>query len=179
MRKLLISFLVGAVLIGVGCGVMFIEAGQFTYVDYRQQLINRDSKTDSEFVAHDFEKDGKAVIHFYNNELQGHPTEIKIIMDSSIKDGYNIEYSYKGETPIVRINNYPSYYEDSSEQKNKKKKETEYHLNFYQDEMTPYSFLSAMEYMFENKVFSNNIENFIVESVTIKTAQPNMITIQQ
>ena len=167
MKKLLISLVVGAVFIGTGVGVLFMEIAEFTTAEYlpyvKQEKAETFTFTDSEI----FDNSERAKVDIYLGEYFENNGKYEIVEDKTV-DGVSITVTYRGEKPRFRF--YENWYDENN-------KANFYTLQCYIETYMPKDILDAAKYMFQNKVIVTSPTNYIVEKVVIKTNHPDLITL--
>ena len=167
MKKLLISLIVGAVFIGAGIGVTFMELAEFTTAEYlpyvKQEKAETFTFTDSEI----FDNSERAKVDIYLGEYFENNGKSEIVEDKTV-DGVSITVTYRGEKPRFRF--YENWYDENDKAKF-------YTLHCYIETYMPKDILDAAKYMFEHKVIITEPTNYIVEKVVIKTNHPELITL--
>ena len=167
MKKLILSLVIGAVLIGVGAGVLFAEIAEFSRVDYLPYIENKKTETitfnDKDIFA-DY-PDGTKEIDIYLGEFFDEKGECIVKEDKTV-EGVEVEIHYRGEKP-----NYGFYHTWTNEDGSY----SSYHLFCSMNDFMPKDVMEAAEYIFKNKVIAEDMNNFIVEKVVIKTSRPHLI----
>ena len=165
MKKLLISLILGAVFIGTGVGVLFMEIAEFTTAEYlpyvKQEKAETFTFTDSEI----FDNSERAKIDIHLGEYFENNGKSEIVEDKTV-DGVSITVTYRGEKP--RFSFYENWYDEN-------RKAQVYTLDCYIETYMPKDILDAAKYMFEHKVVVTEPTNYIVEKVVIKTNHPELI----
>lgn len=165
MKKLIIALIAGAVFIGAGVGVLFMELAEFTTTDYlpyiEQEKLETFSFNDSSIFT---DKNKKAEINIYLGEYFDNTGSCEIIADKTV-DGIDVVIMYRGEKPEFSF--HTSHYNEEY---------TYYFLSCYAETYMPKDLLDAAEYMFKNKVIVKYPSNYYVEKVIIKTNHPELIT---
>lgn len=167
MKKLIISLIFGAVFIGAGVGVLFMELAEFTTAEYlpyvKQEKIETFTFTDSGIFG---ETDtDKAIIDIYLGEYFEDGGKCEIVEDKTV-EGVSITVSYRGKKPTFTFNEH--WYDDGNEAQ-------VYRLDCYIETYMPKDIIDAAKYMFEHKVIVTEPTNYIVEKVVIKTSRPELI----
>jgi len=168
MKKLIASLIAGAIFIGVGVGVFFMEIAEFSSTDYFAYIKEDNIKTftfedDSIFTEN---TDEEVVINVYLGEYFRQYGGYKIV-DSPSTEGIEISIDYRGSRPLFNFSDYSG--NDS----------TVYSLHCYQSTPMPKEILDAVKYICQNKVIVRNSDMFIVENVTIKTCNPHLLKIEK
>lgn len=167
MKKLIFSLIAGAVFIGVGIGVLFMELTEFTMADYlpyiEQEKLETFTFSDSSIFENDNEK---ARVDIYLGEYFEDNGKCEIVEDKSV-DGVSVTISYRGEKPHFTFNE--NWFDDGNDTQ-------VYSLHSYTETYMPKDILDAAKYMFQNKVIVKDMSNCYVEKVVIKTNHPELIT---
>ncbi|MBR5305537.1 MAG: hypothetical protein IKU47_01300 [Oscillospiraceae bacterium] len=166
MKKFIISLIIGAVLIGVGAGVFFMEIAEFSSTEYFSYI--KEDKIDT-FTFEDngiFKaSDGEQVeINVYLGDYFQKYGKYEIV-HSPATEGVEISIDYRGAKPRFE------FYDYGVEDKNL------YSLHCYQSSVMPKEILDAARYIFSNKVIVQSGDMYIVEKVTIKTGNPELVKI--
>ena len=167
MKKLIISLISGAILIGVGIGVLMMEIAEFSVIDTYPEIKNSPMQeftiTDENF----FEAAGKnntVNIYGYLGEYFHDFGKTEVVQDKNTK-GVEIIIKYRGEKPLFRFNDHN--YNSSNTY--------EYSLHTYNENIMPKQILDMAEYMCKNKTFVRYQDMYYVEQVIIKTSDPQRI----
>ena len=167
MKKLIISLIFGAVFIGAGVGVLFMELTEFTTGEYlpyiKQEKIETFTFTDNDIFGE--EDDENARIDIYLGDYFENNGKCEIVEDKSC-DGMSITVSYRGQKPTFSF--YEHWYDDQDNAQI-------YMLECYIDTYMPKDILDAAKYMFQHKVIITEPTNYLVEKVVIKTNHPELI----
>ena len=166
MKKFIFSLIVGAIFIGAGIGVLFMEISEFTCSDYLPYITQQKAET---FVFEDenifSDNDGKTVeIDIYLDNYFQENGKCRIIEDSSV-EGVVFELKYLGQKPRFRFSQ--NHYIDPEK--------VSYNLYAYHETYLPKDLLEASRYMFTEKVFVRYPDNFYVSEVIIRTNHPDLI----
>ncbi len=168
MKKLIASLIAGAIIIGVGVGVFFMEIAEFSSTDYfayiKEDKINTFTFEDDNVFTESNNKE--VVINVYLGEYFRQYGEYKII-DSPSTEGVEISIDYRGSRPLFNFSDYSG------------SNNTTYSLHCYQSTLMPKEILDAVKYICQNKVIVRNSDMFIVENVTIKTSSPHLLKIEK
>ncbi len=166
MKKFIFSLIVGAIFIGAGIGVLFMEISEFTYADYLPYVTQQ--KTQSFTFEDDSifkDNDGKTVeIDIYFDNYFQENGKCNVIEDNSV-EGVKVEVKYHGQKPRFRFDQ--NHYIDPAK--------SSYNLYAYHETYLPKDLLDAGRYMFTEKVFVKHIDNFYISEVIIKTNHPDLI----
>lgn len=167
MKKLIISLIFGAVFIGAGVGVLFMELTEFTTAEYlpyiKQEKLETFTFTDNNiFTETEAEK---AKINIYLGEYFEDNGKCEIVEDKTV-EGVSITVSYRGQKPRFYFGE-NWYDEDNNTQL--------YQLDCYTETYMPKEILDAAKYMFQHKVLITEPANYLVEKVEIKTSHPELI----
>jgi len=187
MKKLMISFLAGAVLIGTGLGITFLELSDWSASDYPAYLDTAESRlyeTEEPVIMNEQEKIDTINISLntmYRNEFRKIDM-VEVVKDPSYKDSVKIEIMYKGNEPDI----YTYTYETSSEPvdygtADSEEAETrlEGHIVVYTDQYDSIAeYKQVIQAMFNEKTIYRNMNNCLIESVTVRTAYPEIIKIR-
>ena len=167
MKKLLLSLIIGAVLIGTGAGVLFAEIAEFSKVDYLPYLEEKRLETlyFSDMDVFDEHPDGTKEIDIYLGGFFDDNGECVVKEDKTV-EGIEVEIYYRGERP-----NYGFYRSWTNEDGSY----SSYHLFCSMNDFMPKDIMEAAKYIFKNKVLAEDMNNFIVEKVVIKTSRPHLI----
>lgn len=172
MKKLLISLLIGAVLIGTGVGVTALEISDWQWLNSRPSLTALPvARVNEEFKIDVNKYDGVEVYldYFYTGNNGSFRDEVvKVEKDENYKDRICVEIKYKGEDPFCNFYDY-----DNTD-------EGENTVSLYVDVISRGNFKEykkIVEEMFENKVFYNHTDVSLIEKITVRTAYPEKITL--
>ena len=173
MKKFIISLIIGAVLIGSGIGVTLMEIAQFSTTDYLT-YINSDSIETFTFNDQSIfdESEGNPVsINVYLGEYFRQNHNVQII-ESPAVEGVEISIDYRGIKPRFEFWNHTYSSAESG------KTVYQYSLNCYHDILMPKDILQAAKYVCQNKIIPQDFSLYKVEKVIIKTANPQLICIE-
>jgi len=167
MKKLIISLIFGAVFIGAGVGVLFMELTEFTTAEYlpyiKQEKLETFTFTDNNiFTETEAEK---AKINIYLGEYFEDSGKCEIVEDKTV-EGISITVSYRGQKPRFHFNEH--WYDEGDNAQ-------VYRLDCYTETYMPKEILDAAKYMFQHKVLVTEPTNYLVEKVVIKTSHPELI----
>ena len=167
MKKLIISLILGAVLTGIGIGVLMMEIAEFsvsdTYPEIKNSTLQEFTVTDKNFFE-DADKNSTVNIYGYLGNYFHDFGKTEIIEDKST-DGVEIIIKYRGTKPLFRFNGHG--YNSSNIY--------EYSLHTYNENIMPKQILDMAEYMCKNKIFVKYQDVYYVEQVIIKTSEPQRI----
>lgn len=167
MKKLIFSLIIGAVFIGAGVGVLFMELAEFTTAEYlpyiKQEKIENFTFTDSNIFGE--AENEKARIDIYLDEYYEDSGKCEIVEDKTV-DGVSITVSYRGKKPRFYFNE--QWYDEANDTQ-------VYSLDCYTETYMPKDILDAAKYMFNHKVIVTDPTNYIVEKVVIRTNHPELI----
>lgn len=166
MKKLIFSLIAGAVLIGAGVGVLFMELTEFTTTDYLPYINEKKLESFTFSDSEIFSDDKKVEIDVYLGEYFEDYGSCEVIEDQSV-EGIDVKIYYKGEKPVFSFYT-DRYYKDSDY--------SSYTLYCYAETYMPKDLLDAAKYMFHNKVIVKDPSNYHIEKVVIRTSHPEMIT---
>ncbi len=172
VKKLLVSFLAGALLIGAGLGVTVLEASRWDTADYPRYLEKEPVKTEEiskEFDIEDYEKISVYVAgqsgRFRSEKM------VEIVEDETCTDNIVVIVDYKGKLPYTEMYSYETGVDDN-------------HQSLWMDIVIQPDYNYSLseirqvaEEMFENKVFYRNNLNTLIEKVTIYTANPDKFVV--
>ncbi|MEG2191848.1 MAG: hypothetical protein RRX95_01020 [Oscillospiraceae bacterium] len=169
MKKMLIAFLIGAILIGTGAGVMAIELSDWDYNSVRESLLSMPVTTVEGEYDVDFGTSPVIDIFtdYYSYRSSFADGVVKVEKDSKYKESILVQVEYRGEEPYI---NFSRVHSQDEEEKNS--------YFIYVDNESPHSIKQAMgvaKEMFENKVFYGEGAMSKIESIVIKTAYPEKI----
>ena len=169
MKKLILSLIIGAIFIGAGIGVLFVEMAEFTSTDYLPYV--QQTKTEK-FVFDDTDifsgtDSHNVVVNLQLDEYFRTNGSYKVVEDKSVQ-GISMEIEYHGKKPTFRFHN--NWYD-------KDNNTNWYTLYCYADTVLPKDIIDAAKYMFGNKVIVTSPSNYYIEKVVIKTNHPELITI--
>ena len=162
MKKLIISIIAGAVLIGIGIGIAFVELSEYTMSETLTYITEQPAK---EYTYKDYNifknSDNNPITiqcslgsYFYTHK------NVIVVEDKDI-EGIEINIKYKGIKPS--FNFYSIGYENT------------YRLYSYNEYISPSDILNVAKYIFENKKSVQHIEFYYVDEVIIKTNRPDLI----
>ncbi|MEG1800429.1 MAG: hypothetical protein RR273_00505 [Oscillospiraceae bacterium] len=185
MKKLLISLLVGSILIGIGSGVMFFEIAEFSGMSYREDLLSDTTEKvtypSTEILQiSEHHQDASYCVRLYPGNYYYEHGSATVEKDPSLKEGeIEMDFYYRGEKPRIYFDhNRYSYEQEEPETQPETPNEPivdDICVHFNQYMLTPKYLLDIVDYMFENKIFIENVDNFLIESVVIRTADPDKI----
>ena len=168
MKKLIISLITGAVLTGIGIGVLLMEIAEFSMTDIYPEIKNAPlqeySYTD-ETVFEDAGENREVNLYCYLGGYFDDFGKLEIVEDQNV-DGIEITVKYRGDKPSFNFHGYA--YEHRGY-------EYEYSISAYSDDIMPKQILEMAEYMCTNKTIVKYQDLFYVENVTVKTSQPQLI----
>lgn len=168
MKKLIISLIAGAVLVGIGIGVLLMEIAEFsmsdTYPDIKNSPLQEFSYTDNT-VFDEAGENHEINVYSYLGGYFDDFGKIEVVEDKKV-DGIEVVINYRGTKPNFNFHGYA--YEHRGY-------EYEYTLNAYSDDIMPKHILDMAEYMCSNKTIVKYQDLFYVEKVIIKTSQPQLI----
>ncbi|MBR2029197.1 MAG: hypothetical protein IKA10_09495 [Oscillospiraceae bacterium] len=167
MKKLIISLIAGAVLIGVGIGVMMMEIAEFSMTDTYPEIKNsplQEFSFSDDTIFDDSDENRTVNIHGYLGEYF-HDFGITEVVEDKKIDGIEVIIRYRGTKPEFRFNGY-GYSTDNM---------YEYNLSAYSRDIMPKQILEFAEYMCQNKTIVRYQDLFYVEKVIIKTASPQLV----
>lgn len=172
MKKFIISLIAGAVLIGAGIGVLFVEVAEFTVADCLPYIA--EDKIDT-FTFEDNEvfvrsKGNPVKIDMYLGEYFMANGNVLVVEDAEV-DGVEITIDYHGNKPKF------SFYDASYGEIYGEEYVAGYTLYSYQNHYLPKDIMDALKYMCQNKVLVENFDTYCIEKVVIKTSSPNLIEI--
>lgn len=165
MKKFIISLIAGAVLIGIGVGVLFMEIAEFSSTEYFAFIM--EDKIDTFTFEDDgiFKTDGQQVeIDIYLGEYFKKYGKYEIV-ESPATEGVEISIDYRGAKPLFQFRDYSG------------NEDIVYSLHCYQSTLMPKEILDAAKYICQNKVIVENADMYIVEKVTIKTSNPHLVKV--
>ncbi|MBE6887080.1 MAG: hypothetical protein E7484_01520 [Ruminococcaceae bacterium] len=167
MKKLILSLIFGAVFIGAGVGVLFMELTEFTTAEYlpyvKQEKIETFTFTDSNIFGES--ENEKARINIYLGKYFEDSGKFEIVEDKTV-DGVSITVSYRGKKPRFYFSEH--WYDEANQAQ-------VYQLDCYTETYMPKDILDAAKYMFSHKVVVTEPANYLVENVVIKTNHPELI----
>ncbi len=174
VKKLLVSFLAGALLIGTGIGVTVLELSRWDTADYPRYLEKEPVKTEEiseEFDIEDYEKisvytAGQAS-RFRNEKM------VEIVEDKTCTDNIVVVVDYKGKLPYTDIYSYETTDHSSQQDYLCMDIIVQPDYNYSLSEIR-----QIVEEMFESKVFYRNNLNTLIEKVTIYTANPDKFVVK-
>ena len=173
MKKFIISLITGAVLIGVGVGITFMEIAQFSTTDYLTYISNDSIETFTFSDQGIFEEsEGNPVsINVYLGEYfrQNHNVQI---VESPAVEGVEISIDYRGIKPRFEFWNHTYSSTESG------KTVYQYSLGCYTDTLMPKDILQAAKYICQNKTVPQDFTLYKIEKVVIKTSKPQLIRIE-
>ncbi|MBQ7284473.1 MAG: hypothetical protein IJ339_00985 [Oscillospiraceae bacterium] len=169
MKKLIFSLIAGAVLIGIGIGVMMLEIAEYSMTDTYPFVADKPVQTFSFTDEEVFENAGdrEVQVHAYLGEYFEDLGRFEVVEDKNV-DGIEVIIHYRGTKPQF---NFHSYGYDH------RGYEYEYSLSAYSRDIMPKEILEAAEYMCNNKTIVRYQDMFYAEKVTIKTSKPDLIVI--
>lgn len=167
MKKLILSLIAGAVFIGIGAGVLFLELSEFTMTDYLPyiQTEKRDSFSFSDSEIFGKDNSTEAEIDLYLGNYFYDSGKVKLVEDETV-EGVDVKIIYRGEKPHFYFHN--SWY-------NEDENRSSYRLSCFAENYMPKDILDAAKYVFENKVLVKDFSNFRVEEIIITTSHPELI----
>ncbi len=165
MKKLIISLISGAVLIGIGIGVMMLEITEYSMIDTFPFVSNTSSQEFSFSDDEAFEHENLPIqIYGYLGEYFEDFGKVEIIEDNSV-EGIDITIKYRGTRPRFYYNGV--YYSGEDYYT--------YHLSAHSQGIMPKQILEAAEYICQNKTLVRYLDLFYVEKVIVRTSNPQMI----
>ncbi|MBQ9845960.1 MAG: hypothetical protein IJO54_07775 [Oscillospiraceae bacterium] len=172
MKKFIFSLIAGAIFIGVGVGVLFMEITEFTFADYLPYI--KEDKIDT-FTFEDpdvfTESKGKPVtIYVYLGEYFKNNGKVEVV-ESPATEGVEITVDYHGTKPRFQ------FWDNGYDESHGETYISSYQLDCYQNHYLPRDIMQALQYMFQNKVIVENFDTFCVEKLTVKTANPELLEI--
>ena len=170
MKKLIFSLITGAVLIGVGIGVMMMEIAEFSMTDTYPEIKNsplQEFSFSDNTVFEDNGKDRQINIYGYLGEYFEDFGKIEVVESKNTK-GIEVIIKYRGTKPRFNFNGYGYINDDVYE----------YNLSAYSSNIMPKQILDFAEYMCTNRTLVKYQDIFYVEKVIIKTSQPQLVNSQ-
>ena len=167
MKKLIISLITGAALVGIGIGVLMMEIAEFTVSDTFPEIKNsplQEFSISDENFFDNTDKNSTVNIYGYIGDYFHDFGKTEIIEDKNT-DGVEIIIKYRGTKPLFRFNDH-SYNSSNI---------YEYSLHAYNENIMPKQILDMAEYMCKNKTFVKYQDVYYVEQIIIKTADPQRI----
>ena len=86
-------------------------------------------------------------------------------MENPNVKGIEIEVKYRGTKPRF---NFWSYHNESG---------NDYGFDCSSEPMMPKEILEIAKYIFRNKVFVEEISNYYIEEITVKTSKPDLVNV--
>lgn len=171
MKKLLIAFLAGAMLIGVGLGVTALEVSEWDVVHHPYYLEKEELQTYTvveEINPADFSKIDCYVSHAVRQSTTTYEI-IEIIEDAAYTDTIKFEIDYRGQAPESYCWSYENTDEDGR---------VEYTLEYmvqpgYNQSLKVVR--EMVEQMFRDKIFYTDNATTLIEAVRVYTATPEKI----
>lgn len=162
MKKLIISLISGAILIGIGLGVIFMEITQYSTLEYlpyvASQPLNSHIVNNAPIIsAQDTNINFSDHCGYYFSEHGSW----EVVKDSSLNE-VKIEVFYRGERPRIQVYNYG---------------DNHYNVNAYDYNTSPKEIFDVVKYAFEEKVIIHDASNFLIEKIVIHTPNPENISI--
>lgn len=171
MKKLLIAFLAGAMLIGVGLGVTALEVSEWDVVQHPYYLEKEELQTYTvveEINPADFKEIDCYVSHAVRQSTTAYEI-IEIIEDAGYTDTIKFEIDYRGQTP----ENYCWSY-DGTDENGKEVYTLEYVIQpGYNQSLKVVR--NMVEQMFKDKIFYIDNAGTLIEAVRVYTATPEKI----
>lgn len=169
MKKLIISLITGAVLIGIGIGIMMLEITEYsmsdTYPFVSGQPVQTFSFTDNEVFEN--AGDREVQVYAYLGEYFDDLGKYEVIEDKDV-EGIEVIIQYRGTKPDFNFHSYGYDHRGYV---------YEYSLSAYSRDIMPKDILEAAEYMCQNKTIVRYQDMFYAEKVTIKTNHPELIVV--
>ena len=167
IKKLLLAFFAGALLIGVGAGITVLEVSRWDTADHPEYLEKQVVQTVEQVAECDVTE--FETINIYGTGHSNRFREkdlIEIVEDENIKDGFKLVVEYKGKLPYMDIYDWDSHDENDVVTKYMEivvQPDYNYSLGEIRD---------MVEEMFETKVFYTGNAATLIEKVTVYTAYP-------
>ena len=168
MKKLLVSLLAGAILIGVGLGVTALEISVWDtrrYPEYLEKETVQTVETEENINPQNYDKINVYVSGSYNGFRNN--KKMEIVEDKTFADTVKISIEYKGKVPYVHYYEYSQGGEDG---------ESISRLEYIVSPTYNYSLKEIREIaedMFKNKIFYTDNSATLIEKVTVHTAYPD------
>lgn len=173
VKKLLVSFLAGALLIGTGIGVTVLELSRWDTADYPRHLENEPVKTEEiskELDVEDYEKISVYVTG--QSDRFRNEKKVEIVEDKTCTDSFVVVVDYKGKMPYSHIYSY--------ENSDRNSRQNYWYMDIIVQPDYNYSLSEIRqiaEEMFDSKVFYTDNLNTLIEKVTIYTAKPDKFVV--
>ena len=167
IRKLLLAFVAGAMLVGIGAGVTVLEISRWDTRDHPAYLEKQAVQTVEEIAEYDV-----AELETINVYATGRPYRfrdkdlIEIVEDKTCKDSFRLVIEYKGKLPYYDIH----YWENEDENNIVSRR-----MEVVVQPDYNYSLREIREMaqeMFETKVSYTGNAATLIEKVTVYTAYP-------
>ena len=183
MKKLMISFLAGAILIGIGLGVTVLEISDWETARYPEYLETVDSNLYVIEEPVDMENLDEVKVYLstmYRDEFRKR-SMITVAEDKSCDESIVLEISYKGQEPDVYTYTYEDYSDNAPVQIDEQDRQNVKFIGHVAIHTSQYNsiadYRTVVQAMFDNKVFYENMDNCLIEGVTVRTAYPDKIKI--
>ena len=174
MKKVLISFLVGSILIGIGLGVTVMEISNWDFVYDNPMVSNQPVKTTDEDFYMDLENQYvNATLYVHTYGTRNVKDKIEVIKDSSLEDTIEVEVQYRGKEPRLYFYESGSHYNDAGTLL-----EQSYTLTVSDGSFSFKDIKELIGYAFENKVAFSTSAFHEIEKITVKTGNPEQLKIK-
>ncbi len=167
IRKLLLAFVLGALLVGIGAGVTVLEVSRWDTRDHPAYLEKQAVQTVEQVAEYDVSEFENINVYatgrpyrFRDNDL------VEIVEDKTFKDSFKLVIEYKGKLPYYDIYGWDNQDENGVET-SCLDVVVQPDFNYSLGEIR-----KMAEEMFETKVFYTGNAATLIEKVTVYTAYP-------
>ena len=167
IRKLLLAFVIGAMLVGLGAGITVLEVSRWDTQDHPAYLEKQAVQSVEEIAEYDVAEFETINVYatgrpyrFRDNDL------IEIVEDKTCKDSFRLVIEYKGKLPYYDIHYWEN--EDENNIVNRRMEvvvQPDYNYSLRE-------IREMAQEMFETKVFYTGNAATLIEKVTVYTAYP-------
>ena len=172
MKKLIISVITGAILIGIGICVTVFEVAQFDVSETLPYI--KSSKNEVYTLKEDeniFKNNKEIYLNYYLGSYFSDYGKITVQEDKNI-EGIQIDIIYSGKKANFYLD---SYYHEHAAEVYDEDSFTELYIRRAGVSFTPKEALEIAQYIFKNKTFIEHAEPYYVKEVIVRTANPQLI----
>ena len=167
IKKLLLAFVAGAMLVGIGAGVTVLEVSRWDTRDHPAYLEKQAVQTVEEIADYDITEFEKINVYATGRPYRFRDEKIiEVVEDKNCKDSFKLVIEYKGKLPYYDVYDWNNQDENGT---------VTTRLDVVVQPDYNYSLREIREMaqeMFDTKVFYTGNAASLIEKVTVYTAYP-------